>query len=103
MTTNDVMIKGYIRNGELVIDLPKDVLDGEIEVRVTVKKPVDSTPDAEPLWTDAELAALIRPEPKTGAEIVALGHTGGWEHKGITDSVAWVQEQRRKRRERRGW
>lgn len=103
MSTNDVMIKGYIRNGELVIDLPKDVQDGEIEVRVTVKTPADVTPDAEPLWTDDELAALIRPEPKTGAEIVALGHTGGWEHKGITDSVAWVQEQRRKRREQRGW
>ena len=45
----------------------------------------------------------MTPTPKTGAEIVAAGHTGGWEDYGISDSVEWVEEQRRKRREQREW
>ena len=41
--------------------------------------------------------------PKTGKEIVEQGLIGGWEHKGITDSVEWVEEQRRKIKERNRW
>ena len=44
-----------------------------------------------------ELEEFLRVKPMTGAEIVKAGFVGGWEHKGITDSVAWVEEQRRKR------
>ncbi|MCQ3930640.1 MAG: hypothetical protein DPW16_09275 [Chloroflexi bacterium] len=58
--------------------------------------------DIEPL-TDEEIAEMLRPEPMTGAEIVAAGLTGGWADMGIADGAEWVQEQRRKRREKRGW
>lgn len=58
--------------------------------------------EVEPL-TDAEIANMLRPEPMTGAEIVAAGLTGGWADLGITDGTEWVQEQRRKRREKHSW
>ncbi len=60
------------------------------------------TEDVEPL-TNEEIAEMLRPEPMTGAEIVAAGLTGGWADLGIPDGAEWVQEQRRKRREKRGW
>jgi hypothetical protein len=52
-------------------------------------------------WTQEELERAVRIEPMSGSEMVKAGLTGGWEHLGITDSVEWVEEQRRKRRERR--
>jgi len=33
----------------------------------------------------------------TGKEAYEKGYYGGWEYLGITDSVEWVNEQRRKR------
>jgi hypothetical protein len=87
MATNYITIKGYIKNGELKVDLPENVRDGEVDVPLT----------------DEEIEALMRPNPKTGAEIIAAGHTGGWEHKSISDSVEWLQNRRRQRREKRGW
>jgi len=42
-------------------------------------------------------------EPMTGKEIVEAGLLGGWEHLGIEDSVAWVEEQRRKHRRQFNW
>lgn len=57
--------------------------------------------DVEPL-TNEEIAEMLRPEPMTGAEIVAAELTGGWADLGITDGAKWVQEQHRKRREKRG-
>lgn len=103
MAVNYVTVKGYLKDGKIEADLPDDVIDGEIELKVAVERSGDSFEEDAPLWTDEELAALIQPEPKTGAEIIALGHTGGWEHKGIEDSVEWVSELRRQRREKRGW
>ncbi len=105
MAANYVTIKGYIKDGELMLDLPENVQDGEVEVRVIVEAELDASPvpDDRPL-TNAEIDEFLRRKPgKTGAEIVAAGLLGGWEHKGITDSVEWVKEQRRKRREKRGW
>lgn len=52
-------------------------------------------------WTQEELERAVRIEPMSGAEMVKAGLTGGWEDQGITDSVEWVEEQRRKRGERR--
>jgi hypothetical protein len=97
MAMNYVTIKGYIRNGKLDVELPENVEDGEVEIKIPVPEL-----DEEPL-TDAEIEDMLRPEPKSGAEIVELGHTGGWEHKGIKDGVEWIEDQRRKRREKRGW
>jgi len=107
MATYYVTVKGYIKDGELKIDLPENVADGEIEVKVPLvtEQPATSEPadeDERPL-TDEEIEELMRPEPKTGAEIAKNPAIGSWAHKGITDSVEWVLEQRRKRRERRGW
>lgn len=53
--------------------------------------------------TPEELEEFLRVKPMTGAEIVKAGFVGGWEHKGITDSVAWVEEQRRKRGYQAKW
>jgi hypothetical protein len=103
MATTYVTVKGYIKDGQVQIDLPENVTDGEIEVRVPVETEPNTSPQEVLTLTDEELDALMKPNPKTGAEIIALGHTGGWKDKGITDSVEWVLEQRRKRREKRGW
>ncbi len=88
-------LEGYItEDGELRVQLPPDIAPGRVQVTLA---PV---PEAD--WTDEELAALMQPEPKSGAEIVALGHTGGWEHLDIADGVAWEEEQRRKRKAHQG-
>lgn len=59
--------------------------------------------DDEAPWTREELAEMMKVTPKTGAEIVASGVLGGWANKGITDGAEWVNEQKRKRKERRRW
>ncbi|MEZ4670168.1 MAG: hypothetical protein R3E39_19860 [Anaerolineae bacterium] len=97
----ELHLKAFItESGEIKAKLPQNHPIGEVQliIEVTEVTPIDE----EPLTAD-EIAELMRPEPKTGAEIVALGHTGGWEHKGITDGVEWIEAQRRKRREQRGW
>ena len=55
------------------------------------------------VWTDDEIAALLTIEPLTGREIVEAGLTGGWRDMDIGDGAAWVDELRRKRKERRQW
>jgi len=50
----------------------------------------------EPTWTAEELAELTRIEPLSGAEVIALGLTGGWSDMGIEDPVEWLAKQRRK-------
>ena len=55
-------------------------------------------------WTEAELRELMRPDPKTGAEIVALLDRldlSEWEALDIPDVVEWVKEQRRQETQRR--
>ena len=59
--------------------------------------------EVEPDFTEEEIKELLTFIPTSGAEIAAMGLIGGWEHKGITDSVEWVNEQRRQRRERNKW
>jgi hypothetical protein len=103
MTTHYVTVKGRIHDGQLHIALPDNVTDGEVEVLVPITADTTAVSADERPLTDDEIEALMQPNPKSGAEIIALGHTGGWEHKGIEDSVAWVKEQRRKRREKRAW
>jgi hypothetical protein len=102
MATNTITVKGYIKDGKITVDLPENVVDGEVIIEIPVETDKPLPQNDQPL-TDEEIDALMKPNPKTGAEIIALGHTGGWEHKGITDSVEWVLEQRRKHREKRGW
>ncbi|MBZ0281049.1 MAG: hypothetical protein K8L97_09925 [Anaerolineae bacterium] len=98
-----IRLKGYVtETGDIEVEIPKDFPAGEVMLTIEAVEAV-VVPIDEPPLTDAEIEELMRPKPKTGAEIVALGHTGGWEHKGITDSVEWIDEQRRKRREQREW
>jgi len=110
MATNYITIKGYIENGELKVDLPENVPDGEVEVIIPVSG--DENGDRSEVfdeiswdteaWTLVELDEMLTFQPSTLGEILSEGLVGGWEDRGITDSVEWVLEQRRKRRERRG-
>lgn len=54
-------------------------------------------------FTPEEIAELMRVEPLPPAEVVAQGLLGTWADKNIEDGAAWVNEQKRKRRERRQW
>ena len=97
-------LKGRItRRGKLKVDLPEGLTPGEVDVTITVPTPDELSDEDQPL-TDEEIVELMRPNPKTGAEIVArLEREGGWEDKGIADGAEWVKEQRRKRREQHKW
>lgn len=79
--------------GELVFSAPKDLPPGEVQI--TIEVPEAGAADSES-FTDEEIKDLLTFTPKSGAEVVAAGLIGGWEHKGITDPVAWVEEQRRR-------
>jgi hypothetical protein len=89
-----IQLNGHItEEGELKLDLPSGLPAGE--ARITIEIPVEMAKPSEALTRSLQI------EPLTGAEIVAAGLTGGWAEEGITDGAAWVEEQRRKRRERR--
>jgi plasmid stabilization system protein ParE len=47
-----------------------------------------------------ELVKNLGQHPASGPEIVAEGLTGAWADQGIEDSVAWLAELRRKRRDK---
>ena len=94
MTT--IQLNGRItEEGELEIKLPEGLPPGEARITIEI-----SPGEA---WTQEELERAVRIEPMSGSEMVKAGLTGGWEDLGITDSVEWVEEQRRKRREQRAW
>ncbi len=102
-----ITVKGYVtEEGEIRLEHPLEIPPGEVELIIRELKPSqedNNEAEAVPTWTDEELDELLRPNPHplTGAEIVAAGLVGGWEHKGITDGQAWVEEVKRKRKERR--
>ena len=94
-----IHLTGHVtEEGELVFEAPKNLPPGEVEI--TIKVPGESAP-IEQDFTDEEIKEFLTFKPKTGKEIVEQGLVGGWEDMGITDSVAWVEEQRRKQWERR--
>jgi hypothetical protein len=100
-----IHIKGHVtEQGELVFDAPKNLPPGEVDITIQA---VTSEQNEEliesEIPTPDDLKDLLNFTPKTGKEIVEMGLMGGWEHKGITDSVEWVEEQRKKRREHRKW
>jgi hypothetical protein len=91
-----IQLNGHItEEGELKLDLPSGLPAGE--ARITIEIPTEAS------WTSDELNRALQTTPLTGTEIVEAGLLGGWADQGITDSAAWVEEQRRKRRERRRW
>jgi hypothetical protein len=89
--------------GELEVKLPKGLPHVAVNLTMELLDEAKEASWEDQPWTDEELEALHRIEPKTGAEIVAAGHIGGWEDYGITDSVEWLEKQRQKRREQREW
>ncbi len=86
--------------GELEVKLPAGLPTGEIRVRLEI--PDTELPWEERPWTEDEIRELLTFHPATGAEIVASGVVGAWADLNITDSVAWVEEVRRKEEEQRG-
>lgn len=68
----------------------------------TVNQHADlSTEEGPDPWTDEEIRALMKPEPKTGAEIVALLQQvdlSSWQEQDIPDVVEWLQNRREQSR-----
>ncbi len=92
-------LTGHVTDdGELVFEPPKNLPPGEVQI--TIEVPREPTGEDQS-FTDEEIKELLTFEPKTGKEVIEEGLTGGWEDMGITDPVAWVEEQRRKIEERR--
>ncbi len=99
-----IHLKGQVTDdGELIFDPPKNLPPGEVQITIQAKaeESAEAPEDADQDFTDEEIKELLTFKAKTGKEIVEQGLVGGWEDMGITDSVEWVEEQRRKRRERR--
>jgi hypothetical protein len=86
-----IHLNGHITDdGELELDLPSGLPAGE--ARITIEIPTEVG------WTQEDLDRALQTTPMTGAEIVKAGLVGGWE--GVPEGEAWVEEQRKKRRER---
>jgi hypothetical protein len=80
----DFELIGYVdEKGELSLKLPEDFPKGTVKVQVsTIDQPSKSA---------------------TLGDILNSGLVGAWQDHGITDSVEWVEEMRRKERGQRGW
>jgi hypothetical protein len=81
-------------DGALKVHLPSGLPPGKVQLEIQFDDIV---------LNDEDLHELLRTEPLTGTEIVTSGLTGGWKSSGIADGASWVEGQRRKRREQRGW
>jgi hypothetical protein len=90
-------------DGELEVKLPEGLPPVEVKIDMTLPVQPEELPWEERPWTEEELRELMRFEAKTGVEIAKFlqEEGGGWEDMGITDSAAFVDELRRKQRERR--
>jgi hypothetical protein len=101
-----IQLTGKINDqGQLEVQLPKGLPLGEVQVTLEIPTVTDEIPWEERPWTDEELANLMKVEPKTNAEIVEWlmqQDSTGWENIGVT-GAEWVEEQRRKDRERSQW
>ena len=98
-----IEVRGRITEaGRLEVDLPEGLPPGDVVVKIEVPAAEEMAWESQP-WTEEEIRELLTFKGRTGAEIAASGLTGAWKDLGITDSQAWVEEVRRKQRERRGW
>jgi hypothetical protein len=102
-------LKGYItENGELKIDLPKDIEPGEVEVSIKPVEVVEEKSETEIDPLDQELLELLellkQPRtPKTGAEIVEWMQKENIYWDIDVDGATWVEQQRRKLSEESKW
>lgn len=84
-------LKGIItEDGKLEVNLPEGIPPGEVIITLEMDQPI----------TEEELNELMAFKPATGAEIADMleASDGWWEDVDIPDSVAWVEEQRKKQR-----
>lgn len=96
-----IQLDGQITDsGELLVNLPKNLPAGAVHITIEVQ---GTQSDEDITFTEDEVKALLVFSPKTGAEIAASGLMGAWQDMNITDPVAWVAEQRRKRQGSRKW
>ena len=96
MATIEIMGR-ITEDGKLEAELPAGLPAGEVQITVEIP---------EPTWTEEELKELLRIEPLSGAEIVALLDSGelstdAWDDP--RDGATWVEEERAKRLERSKW
>lgn len=93
-------------NGKLIVDIPPGSgLAAGDEVAITVHT-YQQAPTEAVTYTEAELnelIALLKPNPKTGAEIVASGVVGAWADENIASGVGWTAEQRERRAAKNRW
>jgi len=109
MTT--IELYGHINQaGKLEVDLPDGLPEGDVKVIMEVSTETGTDgeiPWEQRPWTEQEIQKALTFHPaQSAAEIIAaLDDTSGWwEQQGITDSVAWLEELRRKEEaERRQW
>jgi len=85
MVVQHIKIKGQIKDGKLVVDLPANVTDGEAELIVPVAAGVDDE------LTLEEIQEYLNFQGLAFGEI----EVGGWEGREIEDSVQFVEELRR--------
>ena len=76
-------------DGQLLFELPEKLPHSDVDITIEI-------PNADKQFTSSEIKELLTFTPTTGADVVAAGLVGGWEHKNITNPVAQVEEQRRK-------
>lgn len=101
MAIHYVRIKGRIKDGKIEIDLPENVVEGDIEIQLPVATPATVLDGAS--FTEDEITEALHPHPKSGAEIAQNPAIGSWADMDITDSNAWVVEQRRRRKVNHQW
>jgi hypothetical protein len=94
----EIELTAYVdETGEVTLKLPPE-FRGEVEVIVKSRSYLPTgTNQGDPTLAENDLSKLPDFNPVPAEDIV----TGGWEDIGITDSVAWVEEQRQKAREQR--
>lgn len=92
--------------GELEVTLPKGLPHVAVNLTMELLDEAQNASWEDQPWTDEELEALLKTHPKTGAEIAAEIEAGligdGWSHIKVS-GAEWVEEQRRKDRERSQW
>lgn len=87
-------------NSELTVTLPVEYASQEVTLMIVEKDAPAPTMDApdvplitpETTFTDEEIVEMTTSELLTGAEIVARGFVGGWEHLDIQDPLQYLAE-----------
>lgn len=105
MTT--IVLEGRIsETGELQIEKPQGLRTGKVTVTITelTDEEDDMNRELRP-WSEAEVREMIKPKPKTGAEIVALIDQldlSEWQQMDIPDVTEWLKERRQQELRKRG-